>query len=85
MSDIVHCNVTPILCCSGTCHSPMFFSLLYSSTVQDLSQLPEQWLQSLLDELTSAAPLQALCGTRRSAGVPFFIQVNCHKAIRLVQ
>jgi len=54
----------------------MFFVLLYSSTDKDLHQLPEQWLQSLLDELTSDTPLQALCGTRRSAGVPFFIQVS---------
>ncbi|XP_068682323.1 tRNA (32-2'-O)-methyltransferase regulator THADA-like isoform X3 [Montipora foliosa] len=48
-------------------------TVVWSSAVKDLRQLPEQWLQSLLDDLTSATPLQALCGTRRSAGVPFFI------------
>ena len=47
-----------------------------SSAIKDLRQLPEQWLQSLLDDLTSTTPLQALCGTRRSAGVPFFILVK---------
>lgn len=48
-------------------------AVVWSSTIKDLRQLPEQWLQSLLDDLTSTSPLQALCGTRRSAGVPFFI------------
>ena len=33
MNDLVHCNVTPILCCSGTCHSPMF-CFLYFIAVQ---------------------------------------------------
>ncbi|XP_078352490.1 tRNA (32-2'-O)-methyltransferase regulator THADA-like isoform X2 [Oculina patagonica] len=49
-------------------------AVLWRNTDTDLCQLPEQWLQSLLQDLTSAAPSEALCGTRRSAGVPFFIQ-----------
>ncbi|KAJ7373357.1 hypothetical protein OS493_012949 [Desmophyllum pertusum] len=49
-------------------------AVLWRSTDTDLRQLPEQWLQTLLDDLTSDIPSEALCGTRRSAGVPFFIQ-----------
>ncbi|XP_015774921.1 PREDICTED: thyroid adenoma-associated protein-like [Acropora digitifera] len=55
------------------CSIPLTFNMNCSSAIKDLRQLPEQWLQSLLDDLTSTTPLQALCGTRRSAGVPFFI------------
>lgn len=46
------------------------------STDTELCELPAQWLQTLLEDLTSDSPSEALCGTRRSAGVPFFIQVS---------
>lgn len=55
------------------------------STDTELCELPAQWLQTLLEDLTSDSPSEALCGTRRSAGVPFFIQVivslTCSKII----
>ncbi|XP_022790978.1 thyroid adenoma-associated protein homolog isoform X3 [Stylophora pistillata] len=49
-------------------------TVLWRSKDTELRQLPAQWLQTLLTDLTSDSPSEALCGTRRSAGVPFFIQ-----------
>ena len=54
--------------------SSFFFHV--RSTDTELCELPAQWLQTLLEDLTSDSPSEALCGTRRSAGVPFFIQVS---------
>ncbi|XP_054977964.1 thyroid adenoma-associated protein isoform X2 [Sorex araneus] len=39
-----------------------------------LQKLPEQWLQSVLEEIKSSDPSSKLCATRRSAGIPFYIQ-----------
>ena len=38
-----------------------------------IHSLPQQWLAELLHEITSNQPM--LCATRRSAGIPFAIQV----------
>ncbi|XP_021573829.1 thyroid adenoma-associated protein isoform X2 [Carlito syrichta] len=40
----------------------------------DLQKLPEQWLWSVLEEIKSSDPSSKLCATRRSAGIPFYIQ-----------
>ncbi|XP_038174568.1 thyroid adenoma-associated protein isoform X3 [Arvicola amphibius] len=39
-----------------------------------LQKLPEQWLWSVLEEIKSSDPSSKLCATRRSAGIPFYIQ-----------
>ncbi|XP_006990565.1 tRNA (32-2'-O)-methyltransferase regulator THADA isoform X1 [Peromyscus maniculatus bairdii] len=39
-----------------------------------LQKLPEWWLCSVLDEIKSSGPSSKLCATRRSAGIPFYIQ-----------
>ncbi|XP_072031670.1 tRNA (32-2'-O)-methyltransferase regulator THADA-like [Amphiura filiformis] len=45
---------------------------LWRSNIQSLCQLPEQWLEGLMNDVTSDQPM--LCATRRSAGIPFAIQ-----------
>uniref|UniRef100_A0A2K5F8G5 tRNA (32-2'-O)-methyltransferase regulator THADA n=1 Tax=Aotus nancymaae TaxID=37293 RepID=A0A2K5F8G5_AOTNA len=40
----------------------------------DLQKLPEQWLWSVLEEIKCSDPSSKLCATRRSAGIPFYIQ-----------
>lgn len=37
--------------------------------------MPEQWLSCVLEEIKSCNPSSTLCATRRSAGIPFYIQV----------
>lgn len=37
--------------------------------------MPEQWLSCVLEEIKSCDPSSTLCATRRSAGIPFYIQV----------
>ncbi|XP_028620946.1 thyroid adenoma-associated protein [Grammomys surdaster] len=39
-----------------------------------LQKLPEQWLWNVLEEIKSSNPSSKLCATRRSAGLPFYIQ-----------
>ncbi|XP_052042448.1 thyroid adenoma-associated protein isoform X2 [Apodemus sylvaticus] len=39
-----------------------------------LQKLPEQWLWSVLEEIKGSDPSSKLCATRRSAGIPFYIQ-----------
>ncbi|XP_037553391.1 thyroid adenoma-associated protein homolog, partial [Nematolebias whitei] len=39
-----------------------------------LQQLPALWLSEVLDEVRSSDPSSKLCATRRSAGIPFYIQ-----------
>ncbi|KAL6032124.1 hypothetical protein STEG23_019803, partial [Scotinomys teguina] len=39
-----------------------------------LQKLPEQWLCGVLEEIKSSDPSSKLCATRRSAGIPFYIQ-----------
>ncbi|XP_066534782.1 thyroid adenoma-associated protein isoform X2 [Hoplias malabaricus] len=39
-----------------------------------LQQLPSLWLKEVLEEVKCSGPSSKLCATRRSAGIPFFIQ-----------
>ncbi|XP_043112091.1 thyroid adenoma-associated protein isoform X3 [Puntigrus tetrazona] len=52
-------RLTEMLCRSG------------SATLQ---QLPAHWLKEVLEEVRSSDPSSKLCATRRSAGIPFYIQ-----------
>ncbi|KAM6432906.1 tRNA (32-2'-O)-methyltransferase regulator THADA [Rhynochetos jubatus] len=61
------------------------FELAYAGFVQltemlsrcnseSLCKMPEQWLRCVLEEIKSCDPSSTLCATRRSAGIPFYIQ-----------
>ncbi|NXF05075.1 THADA protein, partial [Smithornis capensis] len=61
------------------------FELAYAGFVQltemlsrfnceSLHKVPEQWLSCVLEEIKSCDPSSTLCATRRSAGIPFYIQ-----------
>ncbi|NWW51368.1 THADA protein, partial [Pedionomus torquatus] len=61
------------------------FELAYAGFVQltemlsrcnseSLCKMPEQWLSNVLEEIKSCDPSSTLCATRRSAGIPFYIQ-----------
>ncbi|NWH61820.1 THADA protein, partial [Geococcyx californianus] len=61
------------------------FELAYAGFVQltgmlsrcnseNLRKMPEQWLSCVLEEIKSCDPSSTLCATRRSAGIPFYIQ-----------
>ncbi|XP_068014938.1 tRNA (32-2'-O)-methyltransferase regulator THADA isoform X2 [Melanerpes formicivorus] len=61
------------------------FELAYAGFVQliemlsrcnseSLHKMPEQWLRCVLQEIKSCDPSSTLCATRRSAGIPFYIQ-----------
>ncbi|XP_029088306.1 thyroid adenoma-associated protein isoform X1 [Monodon monoceros] len=39
-----------------------------------LQKLPEEWLWNVLEEIRCSDPSSKLCATRRSAGIPFYIQ-----------
>ncbi|XP_029793119.1 thyroid adenoma-associated protein isoform X2 [Suricata suricatta] len=39
-----------------------------------LQKLPEHWLWNVLEEIKCSDPSSKLCATRRSAGIPFYIQ-----------
>ncbi|XP_060103491.1 tRNA (32-2'-O)-methyltransferase regulator THADA [Heteronotia binoei] len=41
---------------------------------ESLHKLPQQWLYNVLEEIKSSNPSSKLCATRRSAGIPFYIQ-----------
>ncbi|XP_077781663.1 tRNA (32-2'-O)-methyltransferase regulator THADA isoform X2 [Podarcis muralis] len=41
---------------------------------ESLHGLPERWLCNVLEEIKSSDPSSKLCATRRSAGIPFYIQ-----------
>uniref|UniRef100_A0A672ZVR7 tRNA (32-2'-O)-methyltransferase regulator THADA n=1 Tax=Sphaeramia orbicularis TaxID=375764 RepID=A0A672ZVR7_9TELE len=48
--------------------------MLCRSGSQTLQQLPARWLTEVLEEVKSSDPSSKLCATRRSAGIPFYIQ-----------
>lgn len=53
------------------------FALYMSSRCPNVSlqKLPEQWLWNVLEEIKCSDASSKLCATRRSAGIPFYIQV----------
>ncbi|XP_048392441.2 thyroid adenoma-associated protein isoform X2 [Stegostoma tigrinum] len=48
--------------------------MLTSCKNSDLQKLPQQWLEEVLHEVKSSIPTSKLCATRRSAGIPFYVQ-----------
>ncbi|XP_041722121.2 thyroid adenoma-associated protein [Coregonus clupeaformis] len=48
--------------------------MLCRSGSRTLQQLPARWLTEVLQEVKSSDPSSKLCATRRSAGIPFYIQ-----------
>ncbi|MED6266285.1 hypothetical protein CHARACLAT_000521, partial [Characodon lateralis] len=48
--------------------------MLCRSGSRALQQLPSRWLSEVLEEVKSSDPTSKLCATRRSAGIPFYIQ-----------
>ncbi|XP_041865612.1 thyroid adenoma-associated protein [Melanotaenia boesemani] len=48
--------------------------MLCRSGSRALQQLPAHWLSEVLEEVKSSDPSSKLCATRRSAGIPFYIQ-----------
>ncbi|KAI1894434.1 hypothetical protein AGOR_G00115770 [Albula goreensis] len=48
--------------------------MLCRSGSRKLQQLPSHWLKEVLEEVKSSDPSSKLCATRRSAGIPFYIQ-----------
>ncbi|XP_056147572.1 thyroid adenoma-associated protein [Lampris incognitus] len=49
-------------------------NMLCRSRSRALQQLPARWLSEVLQEVKSSDPSSKLCATRRSAGIPFYIQ-----------
>uniref|UniRef100_A0A8C4XZX5 tRNA (32-2'-O)-methyltransferase regulator THADA n=1 Tax=Gopherus evgoodei TaxID=1825980 RepID=A0A8C4XZX5_9SAUR len=52
----------------------MLTEILSRCTNESLRTLPQQWLYNVLEEIKSCDPSSKLCATRRSAGIPFYIQ-----------
>ncbi|XP_077468779.1 thyroid adenoma-associated protein isoform X1 [Stigmatopora argus] len=48
--------------------------MLCRSSSKVLQQLPACWLSEVLEEVKASDPSSKLCATRRSAGIPFYIQ-----------
>ncbi|KAG8443616.1 hypothetical protein GDO86_008965 [Hymenochirus boettgeri] len=48
--------------------------MLIGCREESLHCLPKRWLCSVLEEIKSSDPSSKLCATRRSAGIPFYIQ-----------
>ncbi|XP_073528138.1 tRNA (32-2'-O)-methyltransferase regulator THADA isoform X2 [Phyllobates terribilis] len=48
--------------------------MLIECKEESLRGLPRQWLCNVLEEIKSSDPSSRLCATRRSAGIPFYIQ-----------
>lgn len=51
-------------------------SRLWRLKKTNLNQLPKLWLHQILIAITGIKENSKLCATRRSAGVPFMIQVD---------
>ncbi|XP_065068147.1 tRNA (32-2'-O)-methyltransferase regulator THADA-like isoform X1 [Rhopilema esculentum] len=49
----------------------------WRSQFESLKVLPTKWINDLLETLRSVSSSSALCSTRRSAGIPFYISAIC--------
>lgn len=49
---------------------------LWTSPMEEMNQKPRLWVGDLLDSLQSPSTAKLLSVTRRSAGLPFFLQVS---------
>ncbi|PVD25967.1 hypothetical protein C0Q70_13634 [Pomacea canaliculata] len=52
----------------------MMCQMLWRSSWSQLQQLPKQWLRDVMAVVVAEDRSAALCATRRSAGIPFFLQ-----------
>ncbi|XP_069090089.1 tRNA (32-2'-O)-methyltransferase regulator THADA isoform X1 [Pleurodeles waltl] len=50
--------------------------MLIGCNNENLRCLPQEWLYNVLEEIKSSDPSSKLCATRRSAGIPFYIQLD---------
>lgn len=50
-------------------------TVLCRCRVSAVNGLPSQWLEEVMQDIRSCDPNSRLCATRRSAGVPFYVQV----------
>ena len=50
-------------------------STLWLSELKELKHLPSEWIDELVQKLTSEKRDAILCSTRRGAGIPYFIKV----------
>ena len=55
--------------------------MLWHCPLPAASSLPRQWLEDLMSEVRVHDPTDRLCSTRRSAGVPFYVQVKIHQFV----
>lgn len=49
---------------------------LWNCTLEGVHELPRKWLEEVISKVRVHDPCDQLCSTRRSAGVPFYIQVH---------
>ncbi|KAK3597815.1 hypothetical protein CHS0354_029374 [Potamilus streckersoni] len=48
--------------------------MLWKSYISVLHHLPSEWLRKMMSDIKSDDPGSRLCATRRSAGIPFYVQ-----------
>lgn len=62
-----------------------FFFLLLRNSRKSLQELPQKWLSELMEAIQSDnLTMNKLCATRRSAGVPYLVQVSLAFVLLLV-
>ena len=59
------------------CINVRFVNSLFRCEHREIQCLPELFHTKLLSDISSDNPTPWLCGTRRSAGLPFFFKVPC--------
>ncbi len=59
--------------------------MLWRSPLAEVHRLPRQWLSQVMEDIQSDPSDSKLCSTRRSAGLPFYIQVCKGKGSELLE